>query len=220
MPRKAVADRRAIRGRLGHVSDGVRAETRATDRAVTVRSVSVGHDEARVTDVEFLRGKLRARRWRLPWSRCGTVRSTLQEDRQRVAASAPSGRGPSKRDANDLVSGSRVDVRRRCRQTSSCDVLSRGAQLQPVVGGQHARMTGSVGKREARSETGVRAARAREHRRMGLLGRGTAGRAGRRGRRGCRGDGRPRSDWARPRRANTRPALRERDRAPRADSGG
>jgi hypothetical protein len=209
-----------MRGRLGHVSDGVRAERRRLDRAATVGSVSSGDHAVRGRHVGFLRGQLRARGWRLPWSRCGTVRSTLQEDRQRVAASAPSGRRPSKRDANDLVSGSRVDVRQRCRQTSLRDVLSRGAQLQPVVGGHHARMTGSVGKREARGETGVRAARAGEHRRMGLLGRGTPGRAGSRGRRGCRGDDRPRSDCARPRRANTRPALRERDRAARGDSRG
>ena len=191
----------------------------ATDRSST-RSVSARHNEVGVSDVEFLRGELRARRWWLPGSWGGTVRSALQEDRQRVATNAPSGLGRAEWDVNKLVSGSRVDVRRRWRRTSPCDVLSLYAQLRSVVGGQHSRMTGSVGEREAGGEAGARAAGPGEHRGMGLLGGGSHRRAGGRGRRRCRGNDRSRSDCARPRRANTRSVLRERDRAACRDSRG
>ena len=51
------------------------------------------------------------------------------------------------------------------------DVLSREAQLQPIVGGEHARMAGGVGKPQTRCETGVRAARGGDDRRVRLLGR-------------------------------------------------
>src|SRR5579862_1790282 len=128
---------------------------RQRDRPECWRSVWARHDEGGVSNVECLRGELRARRWRLPGSWGRTVRSALQEDRQRVAAKAPSGLRRTEWDVNKLVSGSRLDVRRRGRRTSSGGMLSPEAQLQSVVGGQYSRMTRSVGEREAGGEAGV-----------------------------------------------------------------
>jgi hypothetical protein len=134
----------------------VTADNVYSRRCFAARSVSARHDEAGMSDVNFLCGQLRTRRRRPPGGRGGAVRSALQEHGERVTTNARSGLGRGERDVNNLASGSRVDARRRWRRTSPGNVRSLDAQLQPVVGGQQSRTTRSVGEREAGGKTAVR----------------------------------------------------------------